>query len=229
MKEKTISAPIKYFGGKGTMFNRIIEHFPDKSEYDSYLEPFAGSFSIGLRKPITEIEIYNDLEKNVYSLYKVLSDKNLFEKFKFLADLHPYSEDFRSDFKEKLKENDLSMVDRAFYFFYVNRTSHSGIGGFSINNVIRRNMSKAVSDYLSAVDRLEELHQRLSKVIVVNKNGIDLIKKYNRENVLIYCDPPYHHSTRTSARYKQDMNNEIQIEFLESVVNNKAKNNYKWI
>lgn len=221
MMKTKINSPIKYFGGKGTMFNKIIKHFPEN--YQTYIEPFAGSFSIGLKKPICPIEIYNDKEKNVYSLYKVLSDEKLFEKFKFLADLHPYSEDFRKEFKDKLKDPDISDVERAFYFFYTNRTSHNGIGGFSLNHVVRRNMSKSVSDYLSAVDRLDELHQRLSKVIILNRDGIDIINKYNNDDIFMYCDPPYHHDTRTTARYKQDMDNDIQLKFLEAVNNTNSK------
>lgn len=207
-------SPIKYFGGKGTVFNKIFEHFPEK--YTTYVEPFAGSFSLGLKQSCP-VEVYNDLEKNVYTLYKVISDETLFKEFKFKADLFPYSQDFRNEYKEELKREDLTDVDRAFFFFYVNRTSRNGIGGFSVNNIVRRNMSKSTSDYLSAVDRLEELHQRLSKVIILNQDGLRLIEKYNNKNTLIYCDPPYHHDTRTSTRYKQDMDNEKQIEFLEIV------------
>lgn len=216
-----LNSPIKYFGGKGTMFNKIIEHFPDR--YDTYVEPFGGSFSIGLKKPICPIEIYNDLENNVYTFYKVLSDRTLFEDFKFKADLIPYSEQHRKEYREKLLQDDLSDVERAFYFFYVNRTSHNGIGGFSMNNVVRRNMAKNVSDYLSAVDRLDDLHQRLSRVTILNRDGIDVINKYNYENVFLYCDPPYHHDTRTETRYQQDMDDDTQIRFLESVNNSKAK------
>lgn len=183
-----MNAPIKYFGGKGQMFNKIIEHFPDSSTYDTYIEPFGGSFSIGLKKPNeTPIEIYNDLEKNVYSLYKVLSDKELFEQFKIKCDLSYYIADLRNEYRDKLKSDDLSLLDRAFYFFYVNRTSHNGIGGLSVNTVVRRNMCKSVSDMLSCIDRLPELHQRLSKCIFLNQDGINLIEKYNKENVFIYC------------------------------------------
>lgn len=218
---KKQNSPIKYFGGKGTMFNKIFKYFPE--EYTTYVEPFAGSFSLGLKQSCP-IEIYNDLDQNVYTLYKVLADPDLFKEFKSMADLYPYSEDFRKDFKMKLKDEiELSDVHKAFYFFYVNRTSHNGVGGFSVNNVIRRNMSKSTSDYLSAVDRLEELHQRLSKVIILNRDGISVIEKYNHENTLIYCDPPYHHTTRTSARYKQDMTNTEQLSFLEAVNKNKSK------
>ena len=223
MSSKVSNAPIKYFGGKGNMFNEIIKYFPKPETYSTYIEPFGGSYSIGLKlDPIPPNEIYNDLEQNVYSLYKVLSDVELFKVFKDKCDLFPYSEDFREEFRGKLKE-DLDILDRAFYYFYVNRTSHNGVGGFSMNLIPRRKMSKSISDYLSSIDRLPELHQRLSKVIITNKDGINLIKKYDNPDVFIYCDPPYEHSTRTTARYKVDMDREKQIEFLQTVIESKSK------
>lgn len=216
---KTIVAPIRYFGGKGNMYNEIIQYFPKSDTFNTYIEPFGGSYVIGLKlDPTPKIEIYNDLEQNVYSLYKVLSNERNFLKFKEKCDLFPYSEDFRKEFKEKLKLDDLDIIDRAYYFFYVNRTSHNGVGGFSQNLIPRRNMAKSISDFLSSIDRLYELHQRLSRVIVLNTDGIELIKKYNRDNVFFYHDPPYHQSTRTSTRYKVDMSNELQNKFIDTVI-----------
>ena len=58
----------KWFGGKNSMFNNILEQFPDKGTYDTYIEPFGGSFAIGFHTPedkIAPIEIYNDLYNNV--------------------------------------------------------------------------------------------------------------------------------------------------------------------
>ena len=217
-----MNSPIKYFGGKGTMFNRIIEHFPKQEDYDVYIEPFGGSYSIGLKKEPTKIEIYNDLEQNVYSLYKVISNPELYKQFKEKCDLVLYSDDIRRDFKEQLK-GDLSIVDRAFYFFYVNRTSHNGVGGFSVNTYIRRNMSKSISDFLSSIDRMAELHDRLSKVIISNCDGIELIKKHDNERTLIYCDPPYEQSTRTSTRYKVDMDRDGHLDFIGAVISSKSK------
>jgi DNA adenine methylase len=218
-----MNSPIKYFGGKGTMFNNILEYFPKREEYNTYIEPFGGSYSIGLKKEPVEIEIYNDMEQNVYSLYKVLSDPDMFRVFKEKCDLALYSEDLRSEFKENLKREDLPIVERAFCFFYVNRTSHNGVGGFSRNTYIRRGMSKSISDFLSSIDRLDELHNRLSRVIVTNTDGIELINKYNTSNVFLYCDPPYEQSTRTSTRYKVDMNREQHVAFLHAVMISDAK------
>lgn len=217
-----MNAPIKYFGGKGTMYKNIIQYFPAQEEYNIYIEPFGGSFSIGLHKEPSPVEIYNDLEQNVYALFKVLSNKELFINFKERCDLSYYDDNLRQYYKQLLKTK-LSILDRAVMFFYVNRTSHNGIGGFSINSIIRRKMSKSVSDFLSCIDRLPELHQRLSNIIVSNMDGIKLIKKYNQSNVFFYLDPPYEQSTRTSARYLVDMNRKQHEELLTVLSNIKAK------
>jgi len=211
--------PIRYFGGKGNgLRNKIYTYFPNKTEYDTYIEVFGGGASVLLGKERFGVEIYNDLEKNVYSLFKVLADKNLFLKFKERCDISLYSRDLREEYRKDLK-NDLDIVDRAYKYFYVNRTSVNGIGGFSVStSCIRRNMSKSTSDFLSTIDGLYELHDRLSSVIIENKDGIELIKKYDRSNVFMYLDPPYHHDSRTSARYACDMNNEQQIIFLDTIL-----------
>jgi DNA adenine methylase len=221
---KKLMAPIKFFGGKNLMFNEIMKYFPKPEEYNCYIEGFGGSFAIGLKvDPIPPIQMYNDLDQNVYSLYKVLSDPVMFKTFKEKCDLVFYSEDIRAEFIHSLKNDELTFEDRAFKFFYINRTSHNGVGGFSKNTYIRRNMSKSISDFLSAIDRLPELHDRLSRVIVTNMDGIELIRKYNTPNVFHYADPPYEQSTRTSTRYKIDMDRDGHIDFLNAVMESKAK------
>ena len=99
---------IKYFGGKGTMFNEIIKYFPPKETYSVFIEGCGGSGSILLQKEPTPVEIYNDLEQNVYSLFKVLADKKLFQEFKEKCDLLLYSKDIREEYKEDLKKDNLS-------------------------------------------------------------------------------------------------------------------------
>lgn len=214
-----MNSPIRYFGGKGNgMSKTIISHFPENYSEMNYLEPFGGSAAVLFNKDISPIEIYNDLENNVYSLFKVISDKKLFEEFKDKCDITPYSKQILDEYTLSLKE-DLSILERAYRFFIINRTAYNGVGGFSASPVIRRKMSKSVSDYLSSIDNLYETHQRISKVIVHSVDAIKLIEKYDKPNWLYYLDPPYHHSTRTGARYKVDMDNEQQDNFLESVIN----------
>jgi DNA adenine methylase len=219
----SVKSPIKYFGGKGNMFQELLDQFPKDDEYKVYLEPFGGSAAMLLSRPLGHVEIYNDIYANVYSLFKALSDKSLFDKFKSKCDLAIYSAQLRKEYKEKLKETGLSIVDRAYYFWYVNRTSHNGIGGWSANCYVRRKMSKATSDFLSCIDRMPELHDRLSAVIVENRDAIELMEKYNQSNVFMYLDPPYHQDTRGSARYVHDYTNEQHEAFIDCVLELDAK------
>lgn len=213
-----MNSPITYFGGKGNgLAMRLINYFPDNHSEMNYLEPFGGSAAVLFKKDISPIEIYNDIEKNVYSLFKTLIDKSLFNEFKNMCDLTPYSKELMDEYIISLR-GDLSLLDRAYRFFITNRIAYNGIGGFSTSLNIRRNMSKSVSDYLSSIDRLEEVHQRLSKVIVHNTDALKLIEKYDTEDWFMYLDPPYHQSTRTSARYSEDMDNMKHEEFLDKVI-----------
>lgn len=221
-----MNSPIVYFGGKNGMAKHIIDYFPDKETYNTYIEPFGGSYGVGLHMDyVPPIEIYNDLDKNLYCLYKVLQDKDLFVEFQRLCELSPFSEDLYYEYRNSLRYDNLSILDRAYKFFYVSRTSFNGNGGFKVNCPIRRKTSKSVSDYLSAVERLEDLHNRIANLIVTHKDGIELIKKWkDKENVLIYCDPPYVQSTRTSnRRYNIDMEDNIQEKFLDVCLDCKCK------
>lgn len=217
-------SPLKYFGGKNNMINKIIPHFPKDNEYKIYLEPYGGSAAILLSRSLnSHAEIYNDIYENVYSLFKCISDKTLFEEFRNKCELSLYSAQFRKEYKEKLKEKGLSILDRAFFFWYVNRTSFNGVGGWTANCYIRRKMSKSTSDFLSAIERLPELHDRLSSVIIENKDAIDLIETYDKSDVFMYLDPPYHQDTRGATRYIHDYTNEQHEKFIDSVLKSKAK------
>ena len=204
------------------MTNEIISHFP--KNYDIYIEGFGGGASVLFEKERDKIEIYNDLGRNVYSLFKVMSDKELFEQMKEKLDITFYSSDIRKEFIEDLKKDDLSLMDRAYRYFYVNRSSFNSVGGFSTTMLVRRNMSKSVSDYLSSIDGLLEVHNRLSSVIIENRDIFELIEKYDNENVFFLLDPPYVSNTRSSnTEYEIEMSDDEHRKLVDTVLNGKGK------
>ena len=224
-----MNSPIRYFGGKGGMYPKILSEFPvgfglnkvqtSNQGEETYIEPFGGSASILFHKSPSPIEIYNDLDRNVYSLFYVLANKNMFQQFKEKCDVIYFSRQMFEEYSISLRKDVLSPLERAFRFFYVNRVAYNGVGGFScIVNCVRRGMSKTISDMLSSIERLPEIHQRLSSVIIENKKAIDLLKDHDRPNVFFYLDPPYHHSTRANARYDIDMTNEEQEILIKSLL-----------
>lgn len=203
------------------MTDIIISHFPDT--YEVYVEGFGGGASVLFQKEKTDLEVYNDLGENVYSLFKVLSDKDMFQRLKEKLDLTYYSEELRNEYKQDLKTN-LSLEDRAYKFIFVNRSSFNGVGGFSTTMLARRNMSKSTSDYLSMIDKLPEIHNRLSSVIIEHKDIFDLLDKYDNEKTFMYLDPPYVKSTRLSNQtYEVEMTNEEHIKLCERLLNFKGK------
>lgn len=216
-----MNPPVKYYGSKFLMKDQIMSRFP--LNYNKYIEGFGGGASILLAKTRDVIEVYNDLGQNIYSLYSVIQDEERFKKLKHRMDLSLYSAQQRDISKELLKGK-LSVDDRAYHYLIVNRLSFNGVGGFSVNLSVRRSMSKSTSDYLSMIDRLPELHDRLSSVIIENRNIIDLIKRYDSEDSFFYLDPPYVHSTRSSStNYEQEMTDDEHREMLELIQNSKGK------
>lgn len=216
-----MKSPIKYYGGKSYMTKIILSHFPQ--DYDIYVEGFGGGASVLFEKEQKGIEIYNDLGENVYSLFKCLADKDKFEELKYRLDLTPYSHQLRDEYKEALK-GELSIEDRAYYFIYVNKSSFNGVGGFSTTMLVRRNMSKSCSDYLSMIDKLPNIHNRLSSVIIEHRDILELIKKYDGDKTFFYLDPPYVKETRSSSTtYEVEMSNERHEELVDNLLKCKGK------
>ncbi len=203
------------FGGKGTMLKHILPLLP-KSKL--FMEPYGGSGAVLFSREPSEIEIFNDLNSNIVALMTVLQKPELFSIFQNRVSSTYYSREASNNAKDKLKTSNLSILDRAFYFFYVNRTRRSGgEGGFQVSTVVRRGMAKNISDWLSVVDRLPEFHERIQNVTFENTDAITLIQRYDRPGSVYYLDPPYHWSTRTEARYAVDMD-DAQQEYLVDVL-----------
>jgi len=214
-------SPIRWYGGKFMMMEKLLRYFPPVEDYYSYLEPFGGSGNVLLNKPYKPIEIYNDLDKNLSAFMEVMTDDILCDEFMRRADLHSiWSEDWANRCKAKLKDDNLPLLDRALAFFYINRTHRAGgNGGLGINLQVRRNMSKSVSDLLSALDRLPEFHARWSTVLVLCRDALELIKKYDRVGWLYYLDPPYVPSARKSdSKYTVDVDDGFHVKLIQALL-----------
>lgn len=222
---KKLHSPVRYYGGKAGMVNELMTLFPPEDSYDTFIEGFGGGGSLTLAVPRTnKMEIYNDLGQNIYSLYKVIADKEMFARLKEKLDITPYSEQLREEYKEALKNPKISIIERAFMYFYVNRTSFNGTGAFTMALIKRRNMAKSTSDYLSAIDSLPAIHERLSTVVISHKNIFEILRKFNTSNVFMYLDPPYVPDTRVAKNaYEVEMTAEEHEQMAKMLAETDAK------
>ena len=62
---------ITYYGGKGHSWRRIVPHFP---EHHTFVDMFGGAANILLNKEPSKVEVYNDIDSNLVTIFRVLRD-----------------------------------------------------------------------------------------------------------------------------------------------------------
>ncbi len=200
---------MKWYGGKYYLAQRIIRLFPP---HHIYLEPFGGAASVLLNKEPAKVEIYNDLDLRITRLFRVL--RNQGDAFLRKVRLIQYSQiEFRSavQYPKQAREMDKAVCD-----FVRWRQSFSGRGtSWSYTKTRSRGgMAGDVHAWWTAIDSLPEIIQRLRRVQIICQPAIEAIKRFDHDDALIYCDPPYVQSTRTSKQvYQCEMtdNNHSQL------------------
>jgi len=213
--------PIIYFGGKGNMVTKLLRLIPP---HDVYVEVFGGGASLLFAKEPSKIEIYNEIDQNIVSLFKVIKDINLANKFQLLATLTPYSREEFSFCKENL-DNCNNLLDKAYTLFIISRQSFSGsMGAWGTSlTTSRRGMANHISSYLNTLLSIPDLSNRLTNVKILEKDFRVVIPQLDSVNTFFYLDPPYVPSTRRNGGYKHEMTIEDHEDLLKLIVNIRGK------
>ena len=124
-------------------------------------------------------------------------------------------------------------VERAWWFFVRCRQAIGGLGmsklvpkSWAVSLRTRRAMAEPVSKYLSAIDALPQVAERLRTVLIESISALDLMKRHDAEDVFFYCDPPYLPETRygkKAATYGVEMSLEEHETLLKEFVAAKGK------
>jgi DNA adenine methylase len=199
-----IRPPIPYFGGKGKFIQKLLPLIP---KHHTYCEVFGGAAALLFAKHPSRVDIYNDLWDGVVNLYRVIRDVDRFPEFQRLCELTPYS---RAEYNRCRAEwkTEPCEIRKAWMFFVVARQGlnvdfgHSW--GLNITQSLR-GMSGCVSNYLTAVDALPQIHARLQTIQIENNDFRTIIPAYDRMETFFYLDPPYLQSTRKGGQYEYEM------------------------
>lgn len=199
---------LRYLGGKFTMRSKIIEMLPNCRLYRSVFLGSGGvEFSID---PVGKSEIWNDYNGGLMNLYRVIQSPSHFKEFKELCEKTLFSE---AEFEAAKTSLEIPMthfglsVNWAWKYYVRNRMSRMGDRKtFAVSSTrLRRNMNENVSSWLSAVDGLEEFHKRLKYVELRQMDFEYFITKFDHEDSVFICDPPYMASERTGGLYETEM------------------------
>lgn len=204
-----MAAVIRKHGGKHYLAKRIIDMMPPHTKF---LEAYAGGAAVTLAKDPFDprhvvgsadegcAEWINDLDGELSIFWRVMSDPMLFGRFHRQIEGTPFSQVAFEEAQEATGTSS-SAVQIAVMFFIKARQSRQGLcrDYATPTSRTRRGMNENVSAWLTAVDGLADVHQRLRTIEVWSRPAVEAIKALDHEHFLTYCDPPYLAETRSTV------------------------------
>jgi DNA adenine methylase len=187
-----LTPPLKWHRGKQYLARRIVALMPPHLKY---IEPYAGGLAVLLAKdPHGVSEVVNDLHGPLTNFWRVIQDDELFNLFHRRVQCMPFSQVEWEDARIALAgDGDGDRVDQAVAFFVFCRQSLAGrckeFAALSKTRT-RRGMNEQASAWMSAVDGLPAVHARLRRVPVLCQPAIEVIRKLDGPDTLLYNGPP---------------------------------------
>jgi len=192
-----------YYGGKYYMLDDVIDAIVkiiNKHDIKTVVDVFGGSGSVILSLPlIYQVNrVYNDIDKRLVNVLKVLMDNQKRERVLSSLEYSISSRDLFNEFKNSDMDN-LSDEEMTIRFLYLIANSfNSSLKNYKYKiNAFQDDISHLINNirknwkYIRLLTAIENLDFR------------DIIKKYGSENTLFYLDPPYFSGGKT---YKYSFN-----------------------
>jgi DNA adenine methylase len=216
---KRLRPILRYFGGKYRIAPWIVSQLPP---HDLYIEPFGGSAAVLLAKPPSRVEVYNDLDAELVSFFRVLRERP--EDLQRAVRLTPFS---RLEFA-RAHEETADPLEAARRYFVL---SWQGFGGAMRGKRSGwRTPTKQVDRFSggcsvasatwASLDHLELVARRLLRVSIECVPAVELLCRYDLPGAVFYVDPPYLLTTRARPErgYRHEMGKpEDHVELLEAL------------
>lgn len=198
----TVTRPaLRYHGGKFRLAPWILSFFP---EHSAYVEPFGGGGSVLLQKAPALAECYNDLDGRVVSFFRVLRDPVKSEELRRRVSLTPYArEELEWAFGEPTDDVDSAhrLVTRSFLGHGSDSATRTTRTGFRARLTDGRALPSA--EWSTWPASIAAFRDRLAGVLIDNDDAVRVIDRMDHPRTLIYCDPPYVFSSRSSKTNKR--------------------------
>lgn len=196
----TVRRPaLRYHGGKWRLAPWIIGHF---WPHRVYVEPFGGGASVLLRKERSAREVYNDLDEDVVTLFRVLRDPAAAERLIRLVELTPFA---RTEFEDAYEPTDddveraRRLIVRSFMGFGSSVFANHATGFRDYTRAHSRNRYPC-GNWANYPQALARCVERFRGVVVDRRDALEVIGRHDSPATLFYADPPYVLETRGSNR-----------------------------
>jgi len=192
---------LKWAGGKRQLLPQIKPYIPEIGE-STYFEPFLGAGAM-LFSIQPKYAVVNDINKELYNVYKVIADKQLFGEL--LDDLRnhlnesEYFYEIRSIDRSDDYQN-LSPVKKASRFIFLNKTCFNGLYRVNSKGQFNVPFGKYKNPAIVNEEVLREVHQYLKDNHITFLNGdFKAAVKDAKSGDFVYFDPPYDPVSETSS------------------------------
>jgi DNA adenine methylase len=199
---------IGWIGGKKLLRNEILKRFPEKM--GRYIEVCGGAaWVLFARERHAELEVYNDANGDLVNLFKCIKYHcpELQRELSYFLNSRELFEDFKAQYAVR----GMTDIQRAARFFMLVKTSY----GSDV-----RSYGCVKKDVSVMVQYLTKIQERLSRVVIENKDFESLIKVYDKPDALLYIDPPYY---GTEKYYEADFPKDDHIRLYVALTKAKGK------
>lgn len=205
-----LRAILKYPGAKWRIADWIINAMP---EHKSYVEPFFGSGAVFFRKSASRIETINDLDDDVVNLFRCIRDRA--DELCRAVTLTPFG---RTEYDASFAPAE-EPIERARLFLVRHWQAHGSRTCYRCgwkNDVVGREYAYAAQYWQRLPSWISDVVSRLKMAQIEHAPAVELIRRCNAPEVLIYADPPYLLATRKGKKqYAHEMTEADHIELLE--------------
>ncbi len=172
-------------GGKSRHLKRLLPHIPDQA---GYIEAFAGGCALLLAKPKSKLEVVNDINGDLVTLYRVAANHpaELARKFRELPGSRVQIDHSRQLLQTR---GCLTDIQRAALFLHLNKRSFAGSG--TSLAVARNPANRAFMGTESIIERIVQFQSRFDSVVIEHLDYKRLLKNYDHPKNFIFLDPPY--------------------------------------
>ncbi len=216
---KTVFFP--YFGGKNNMAGDIIQELIP-NDIEEYHELFGGSGAIllNLRNRPSLVHI-NDMDKRIYTLYKVMADTEKSMQLIDKMEAVEYSKlEFNSALEKMQNDKEANDIDIAYNEYIIITQSFNNLRKYFAKDKVETDEYR-----IRTIRNLIKVRDKLQGVIITNNDALDEIKAIlNNPCAFAYLDPPYDYELMNSKDdYRHNMDEQRQIEFLSLIQKAKCK------
>lgn len=185
---------VRYHGGKWRLGTWVIRNLPP---HRVYTEGFGGAFSVCLRKPKAQIEVYNDLNGEMVNVFRVLRDPVMASR---LADLLRYTPCSSQEFDDAHQPHP-DPVEQARRTIVRGFQGHgsTGASGGKLTGWRRRlpkYNDRYSHDWATVWACVNAWADRVREIYIENRDAMAVVKQWDAPDALHYLDPPYLPDTR---------------------------------